>query len=170
MSNVKLNNVRIAFPSLFSRAVYEGKAGKYEATLLISKESQQPLIEVVTEAIKAAVLESGIKVHKDKYCLRDGDDTMYDYSQDCYSLKGSNNSAPIVINRDKTRLNESESSIIYGGCYVNAIVSFWVQNNAYGKRVNCNLLGVQFVADGESFNQSPSLDVNEFDAVDDIFV
>jgi hypothetical protein len=27
----------------------------------------------------------------------------------------------------------------------------WTQNNSYGKRVNANLLGVQFYKDGEPF-------------------
>jgi predicted 2-oxoglutarate/Fe(II)-dependent dioxygenase YbiX len=40
---------------------------------------------------------------------------------------------------------------MYAGCYVNAAISIWIQNNQFGKRVNSNLLALQFVKDGESF-------------------
>lgn len=42
-------------------------------------------------------------------------------------------------------------SLIYSGCHVHAKVEFWAQDNTYGRRVNCSLLGVMFARDGESF-------------------
>ena len=41
--------------------------------------------------------------------------------------------------------------LVYSGCYVNARVELWVQDNANGKRINAKLLGIQFVRDGDAF-------------------
>jgi len=64
-------------------------------------------------------------------------------------------------------LTENDNRI-YAGCYVNAIVVLWAQNNNYGKRINANLLGVQFVADGSPFGDGgTSAGVDDFDAFGD---
>ncbi|MDC5277565.1 DUF2815 family protein, partial [Acinetobacter baumannii] len=39
----------------------------------------------------------------------------------------------------------------YAGCYVNAAIELWCQDNNYGKRINASLRGVQFLKDGEAF-------------------
>ena len=57
---------------------------------------------------------------------------------------------------------------IYSGCYVNASVELWYQKNAYGKRVNANLLGIQFFKDGEAFGEGgTTASGDDFDAFDD---
>jgi len=40
---------------------------------------------------------------------------------------------------------------IYGGCYVHAVIKPWLQQNAQGVGVRCDLIAIQFAADGESF-------------------
>ena len=98
--------------------------------------------------------------------MRDGDEVEYDGYAGCFSLKASTKKRPIVVNKDKTPLVEEDGKP-YGGCYVNATVDFWVQNNAYGKRVNSTLLAVQFFKDGEPFADGAVGDVNDFDMFDD---
>lgn len=163
MSKILLKNVRLSFPSLFQRSVFDGQEGKYEATFLIPKSDTKlkaQLDAAIAEAIKAA----GIKVASDKLCLKDGNDSDYDGYEGTWSLKAANNKRPTVIDRDKSPIIESDEKL-YAGCYVNAIVDLWVMNNSYGKRVNCNLYGVQFVKDGEAFGSGP---VNVFDDFDDL--
>lgn len=43
------------------------------------------------------------------------------------------------------------TALIYSGCYVNAKVEFWAQDNNFGRRINCTPLGIMFAAEGESF-------------------
>ena len=63
-----------------------------------------------------------------------------------------NQKRPTTVNRDRTPVS-AEDGVIYSGCYVNAKVRFWVQKGGqYGKAINCQLLGVQFVKDGEAFS------------------
>jgi hypothetical protein len=40
---------------------------------------------------------------------------------------------------------------MYGGCYVNAAIKPWLQENQYGRGVRCDLVAVQFAGNGEPF-------------------
>ena len=41
--------------------------------------------------------------------------------------------------------------LIYDGCRVNAKIEIWAQDNKFGRRINCSLLGVMFAGEGENF-------------------
>lgn len=169
MSKIKLNNVRLSFPSLFQRASFQGEAGKFEATFLLNKETHAETIALIDKAIKAAIKDSlkGAKVPADKLCFKDGDEIEYDGYAGCMSLKASNNKRPMIIDKDKTPLTEDDGKP-YAGCYVNAVVELWAQNNNYGKRINANLLGVQFLKDGQPFGDGGVTATNDdFDAFGD---
>lgn len=167
MSKIQLKNVRLSFPSIFHRSEFEGKEGKFEATFLFSKDDEK-LKATLDKAIEAALKESGVKVPSDRRCLRDGDDSEYAGYEGNWSVKAANNKRPTIIDRDKTPLAEDDPNAPYAGCYVNAIIDFWIQDNKYGKRVNANLYGVQFVADGEPFGQG-NIDVSDdFDDLEDL--
>jgi hypothetical protein len=169
MSKIKLNNVRLSFPSLFQKATFEGKETKFEATLLLDKKQHAETITEIQAAIKVAIKEklAGAKVGADKLCMKDGDDSDYEGYAGTMSLKAANAKRPLVIDRDKTPLAESDNRP-YSGCYVNAIIELWAQNNAYGKSINANLLAVQFYKDGQPFGDAgANASVNDFDAFDD---
>lgn len=48
---------------------------------------------------------------------------------------------------------------IYGGCLVNVAISPWLQDNAAGKAIRCNLHAVEFAGDGEPLGDGSSVDV-----------
>lgn len=54
---------------------------------------------------------------------------------------------PVIIPKDEA------AAIFYGGCWCNVLIRPWFQNNKFGKKVNANLLAVQFVRDDEAFGQ-----------------
>lgn len=171
MARFTLSNVRLSFPSLFEKAQYDGKETKYEATFLIPKENEEQL-ELIKKHTKKALLEkfgSADKIPKGitkgvRYCLRDGDDVEYDGYAGQMSFKASNSKRPRTMNRKKEPC-EAESGLLYSGCYVDAIVEIWIQNNNYGSRVNANLLAVRHREDGEAFGAGgiPEDVDNDFD-------
>ena len=71
---------------------------------------------------------------------------------------------PLVIDADKSPLTEQDGKP-YSGCYVNASIELWAQDNNYGKRVNASLSGVQFFRDGDAFAGGRAADVDDFDDV-----
>lgn len=165
---IKIQNARLSFPSLFRKASFNGVETKYEATLLLNKQDHAEVIASIQKAIKEKITVDlkGAKLGADKLCLRDGDEVEYDGYAGHMSLKASNKKRPTVIGRDKAPVTEDDN-IIYGGCYVNAIIELWAQNNEYGKRVNANLLGVQFVRDGEPFASGETVGADDFDDLSD---
>ncbi len=40
---------------------------------------------------------------------------------------------------------------LYGGCYVNAALRPWLQDNKHGRGIRCDFVAIQFAADGEAF-------------------
>tara|TARA_R110000822_G_scaffold4665_2_gene20120 strand:+ start:172 stop:699 length:528 start_codon:yes stop_codon:yes gene_type:complete len=165
---IKLNNVRLSFPSMFHKAVFNGKETKYEATFLLDKDKNADKIEEINEAIKSMIKTGlkGAKLGPDKICMKDGDDIAYDGYGNTMSFKASSQKRPMVLDRDKSSLAE-EDNRLYAGCYVNASVELWPQNNEYGKRINANLLAVQFFKDGKPFSDGVTASLNDFDAFDD---
>jgi len=167
MSKVILKNVRLSFPSLFHKASYQGQETKFEATFLIPSDNK--MVAELQKAIKDAAEEKfGVgKVPKGmKSPLIDGNEKDYSGYEGMIAVKASSSRRVTIINKDKTPIAE-EDNIIYAGCYVNAIVETWVQSNDFGKRVNFNLLGVQFVKDGESFVTGSADVTDDFDEIED---
>lgn len=168
MAKIKLNNVRLSFPSLFRKAEFQGNAGRYEATFLLDKKTQADVIAKLEEEIRNGIKTNfkAAKLPADKVCLKDGDEFEYDGYAGHMSFKASNGKRPMVIDKDKSPLTEDDEKL-YAGCYVNAVVELWYQNNNYGKRVNANLLGVQFFKDGQPFGDGVGASEDDFDMFDD---
>lgn len=173
MAKMMLKNVRLSFPSLFKKAVFDGVETKYEATFLIDKVGQSDLVETVNNAIDKFLENkfSGTKTPKGikRTVFVDGDEKEYDGYENQMAFKGSNSKRPTVIDRDKTPLTE-EDGVLYAGCYVNAVVDLWYSDHPKGgKQVLGNVLGVQFVKDGEAFGADTAASVDEFDELEDDF-
>ena len=169
MSNkIMLKNVRLSFPSLFKKAVFNGDETKFEATFLLDKDAHADKIAEIEAAIKAKIAEDlkGAKIKPEKLCMKDGDDSDYDGYDNVMSFKASNNKRPLVLDRGRSPVSEDDN-LFYAGCYVNATVELWAQNNQYGKRINANLLGVQFAKDGEPFGDGAVGSADDFDDIED---
>lgn len=168
MATIKMQNVRLSFPNLFQTSSFGGDdTGKYDATFILDKKEHKAIIKEIQAGMQALADEKfkGKLPPDDKLCLKDGDDTLREELQGAYSVKASTKKRPLVLNRDKTPITEDDN-VIYAGCYVHGIISLWLQNNQYGKRINASLDGVMFNALGEPFG-APPIDADEFDAFGD---
>ena len=166
---IKLSNVRLSFASLFNKASFNGQETKFEGTFLIDKKSGKKDIVKLQTAVKSLIAEKleGVKLKSDKICIKDGDLEDYEGYEGTMSVKASNNVRPTIINKDKSQLSD-EDGVIYSGCYVNAVIELWAQDNNYGKRINANLLGVQFVKDGDNFGTGAKVaSDDDFDDISD---
>lgn len=169
-AKLKLQNVRLSFPSLFNKAVFNGNVTKYEGTFLMPKGSPQH--KQTQDAIDAFIAEKfqgkapkGLKIT----CFTDGDEKDYDGYEGQMALKGGSTKRVLLIDKDKTPLVE-EDGRLYAGCYVNAIVEFWYSDHPLGgKQIIGNLLGVQFAKDGDSFGDNTGASIDDFDEIDDEF-
>ena len=170
---LRLNNVRLAFPTLWEAKTVNGE-GKpaFSATFLI--DPADPQVATINKAIDAVAAEKwGAKAtailagarKADKVCLHDGDlKATYDGFAGNLYVSARNPVRPLVIGADKAPLVESDGKP-YAGCYVNVSLELWAQDNNYGKRVNATLMGVQFFRDGDAFAGGGVASDDDFDDV-----
>ncbi len=156
---VVLKNVRIAFAhGLFEARQVNGQGdAKYSPSFLIPKD--HPQVKEINETMVAVAKElwkgKASQVYKnlkaqDRLVLHDGD-LKSDYAgyEGSYYLNATSKIAPVVVDRNPHKPLDATSGKPYSGCYVNASVDIWAMDNQFGKRINAQLLGVQFVADGD---------------------
>lgn len=170
---IKLTNVRLAFPQLFEAQTVNGE-GKpaFSASFLI--EPTNPLVKTINAAIEQVAKDKwGAKADAilkqmratDKVALHDGDlKAQYGGFEGMYYVAARSAVRPLVIDRDKSPLVQADGKP-YAGCYVNASVELWAQDNNYGKRINASLGGVQFFADGDAFAGGGAASEDEFDDI-----
>lgn len=175
IGRILLKNVRLAFPNLWEPTTVAGEGKpRYSATLLIPADHPQIAeIEAAQTAVaqakwnaKAPAIVKGL-AKQDKLALHDGDTkSKYDGFPGNFfiSAAAQENAAPTVIDRDRSPLS-AKSGRPYAGCMVNASIELWAQDNNYGQRVNAQLRGIQFFADGDSFSAGRPADSDEFEEV-----
>lgn len=103
---------------------------------------------------------------QDRLCLHSGD--ISKPGQDGYKgmlyVSGSSKKRFTIVDGDRSPLTAQDGRP-YSGCYVNAIIQVWAQNNKWGKRVNAQIAGVQFLRHGESFGGGRIAAPDEFAAI-----
>src|SRR5690348_10280642 len=148
---VLLKNVRLSFPDLFQPSAFGDGEPKFGATFLIDKNDKATVDMLRAAALTVATDTWPKGVPKGvKYCIRDGSEKEYDGYDNTLYIRASCKKRPPVINRDKSPIVEQDNAI-YAGCYVNAAIELWGQDNKWGQRVNAQLLGVQFYGEGDPF-------------------
>lgn len=173
---VVLKNVRLAFPQLWEAKTVNGE-GKPAFSASFILDPKHPSVKELRAAFTAVAKEkwadkadSWLKQLEkgDKLALHDGDDkSAYEGFEGNMYVSARSQTRPQIRDRDKSALTREDGKP-YGGCYVNAIVDVWAQDNNYGKRVNATLLGVQFVKDGDPFSGGSVADDADFEDMSDL--
>lgn len=172
---IRLDNVRLAFPQLFEPKTVNGEGEPaFSATFLM--EPDHPAVDELRKAFdilgkekwgeKWATIKKEIQA-KDRFALHDGD-TKASYAgfEGNLFISSRNKTRPLVIDRDKSPLTAADG-LPYAGCYVNANIELWCQDNNYGKRINASLRGVQFYRDGDAFSGGGAATEDEFDDLEE---
>lgn len=156
---------RIAFAqNLFEAGTVQGE-GKpaFSSSFLIPPD--HPVIDALEKAevavagekwgARASAVLKEIKLN-DRGVFHDGDKkASYDGYAGNVFISARTEARPTVLDANKSPLVAADGRP-YSGCYVNAQIEVWAQDNSYGKRINAQLLGVQFVRDGDSFSAGAS--------------
>jgi len=168
---IKLENVRLAFPALFEAKTVNGEGEPaFSASFLMPP--NHPSVAALRAAFETMGKEKwgdkwpAVKKEieaKDRYALHDGDTkSSYAGFEGNLFISARNAVRPLVIDVDKSPLTAKDGKP-YAGCYVNASVDLWCQDNKYGKRINASLRGVQFVKHGDAFSGGGAASEDEFD-------
>lgn len=161
MAIVKLRNVRLTFPDLWTPVQFQGQGKfRYNATFLVPKNSVH--IKEIEAAIEQVAKEAypsgkhtnflaGVKGNSNKYCFLDGDIQDRDGYAGNMTLATHAEVRPRVCDRDPKVILEERDGRPYSGCYVNAEVDIWCQTKTY-PGIRATLKGVQFYRDGDAFS------------------
>lgn len=188
---VKLNNVRIAFANGLTEASKSGEeaAPAYSCTFLIP-EKGDPKRKQIEDAMYAVAAEKWQAKGKDvvdnvlemgnpkEGCYYPGKRKDYDGFAGNMALAAKRyekDGMPVLLDADKSPLWDAakgkampgKEGRIYSGCYVNATVDLWPQDNKWGKSIRCTLLGVQFNGGGDSFGGTTKGSEDDFDDLGD---
>lgn len=179
---VKFTDTYLSYPHLFEpyrskrpeidAVTGKPKVGKYGARFCFDK--RKPESKADAKTIHAKIVEMAKAKFKmglaaDRYCLRDGlqlTEDMHPY----FVLSASEDMKPTVVDRRRNPVTD-EDDLFYAGCRVNATIRLWLQDNTdYGKRVNANLVGVQFLAHADRWGGRAKPKVEDlFDDISGMF-
>lgn len=188
IGHVMLENVRIAFAhGLFQMSQVQGQGRPaYSASFLFDK--SHPAARIMWEVMQQVAQHKwgsapvtgpdgkpqgpAWKVVFDalvaggKVCMRDGNSKpdIAGYPGNLF-VSARTTTAPLVIDQNRQPLTQA-SGKPYSGCYVNAKLIIWAQQNQHGKRINAQLGGVQFVRDGEPLSGGGPTSVDEFGEIE----
>jgi len=172
---IKLTNARLAFPALFTAKTVNGEGDPaFSASFILAPDN--PAVALLKDAMdKVGAEKWGAKwptvkkelVSKDRLALHDGDSKAdYDGFAGNQFVAARSKMRPTVVDRDRTPLAESDGRP-FAGCYVDAIIELWAQDNNYGRRINASLSGVQFRRDGDRFGGGGVARADEFDVIEE---
>jgi len=168
--NVTLNNVRLSFPALWEPRKGPDATSKpaYQAAFILDKKDNAADITAVKNAIAGIVKDSFKGKQPPKIALRDGSEKpdVAGYGDGVMFINARSDKRPQVVGRKMETIMPNDNKV-YAGCYVNATIRLWAQDNQFGKRINAQLRAIQFVREGEEFGEG-AVDVNkEFKPLDD---
>jgi hypothetical protein len=188
-NDIKLRDVRGSFLTLGEPEYYQGKKQRekderrWSTTFLIPYDS--PQLKAAWAAMEEVAKEKWGAKYKPHWenltsdsklcCLIDGKKKAYDGYAGNFALtahRSESKGRPLVLDSDKSPIYKPDNGMypgkagrVYSGCYLNGHVSFWAQDNANGKAIRCELLGVQRVRDGDAFSGGMAPDESAFDEI-----
>lgn len=168
-----IKNVKLSYPNLMEPYVDQaGKAGKYSAKFLLPQDTHKAEIQALNGIIgKMAMEKFKQRPAAGNAFLRNGEMTGKDEDVPFFIVSASEKVRPACYARDgKTVITkENAAELLYAGAIVSVLVTPWAQDNKFGKKINANLLAVQFVNHGPRIGRAPADTTNAFDDVSSEF-
>ncbi len=152
--HIFLRNVRCSFPHLFKAPIIDGEEGSCGVVLLLEPGDDH------TTDLQAQIKALSTAKHKrvlpaDKVCMRPGADKRVEYGDlMAVSANVKKGRTPLVLGAGRTVVTGESQCAIYPGCRVTAKIRLWSQDNKFGKRINAELIAIQFVGDDEPLDDS----------------
>ena len=174
---IYLSNVRVSFPQLVEPKKTTNEKGEvrtaWSADFILPPDSQQykqvmqQYMTLASEKWKerAQTIMQMIQADRKSRCYGNGAEKVnkttllpYDgYEGNAY-VSAISNRQPQMIQPNGQPVDASNSMAyqaiargVYGGCYVNAAIRLWLQENTHGRVVRCDLVAIQFSKDGDAF-------------------
>ena len=161
---VTIHDVRLSFPNLF--AAKQAKDANGQPTGKATFSAVFLLSTVKNKADIAKLTAAAVFTKKEKWqdkpvnligkSIREGSEkeATDGYGPEVVFISARNERRVPVVDQ-KLRPLTGEDGKPYAGCYVDATVRCWAQDNSYGKRLNWGLVNVQYRRAGDPFGEKP---------------
>lgn len=171
----KLKDVRISYPHIWKLwSKNESDTKKFSATFLLRfEERRADIVMLRNAALKMAgefyklapvKLKSGrveVPFTAANLFLRDAAGNASEGYEGCWIVKASEKTRPTIVDSNKKPLAEDDGKLLAGD-HCNVVIRPWAQKDGqYGKKVNANLLLIQYLREGERLGGSARPDVDE---------
>jgi hypothetical protein len=187
---LKLNNVRLSFPNLDEPDYFKpgvksrpNEQRRWSAAFHILK-SDKVQIDAVTAALQQVAKDKWEKKWETAYnnaigdpkgcCWQDGKRKDQDDVFILSTHRSEKDGRPIVFDTDMSPIYTPDNQLypgkagrLYSGCYVNAKVEFWAQENDSGKGLRATLQIIQRFKDGDAFGGSSPVKADDFSEIAD---
>ncbi len=156
---ILIRDVRLAFPSIWKASAPKGGGEEAFSASFLMPKNHKAVAELKAAFKKLAHEKWGAKADAvlkaleaaDKTALHDGDrKSEYEGFEGMLYISARSKVRPGVFDQQRNELTQQDGKP-YSGCYVNANLELWAQDNSFGKRINAQLRGVQFFRDGDAF-------------------
>lgn len=150
--HVKLENVRISYPSLFrprTSAQFPTAEPKYEATLLVDSSSAPTIVQELTNTIAEVASAAGFTAGAYR------EPPWKANPEGIIEVSARSGNPVYVVDEYNNALNEVNNKI-YAGCRVHAIISVYAYTTN-GSGVTFGIEGVQFAADDQRLDNRPDM-------------
>ena len=176
LSNVRLSFPHIAAPQPKRPGDNPDKAPSYSAAFLMTPDNsgwarfhqvvQQMAAEKWKDKAPAAI--QMINGDTKKRCYAKGEEKVNATTfkvipgyEGMVVIAAGNKAMPQIIDAQGAGVDPANTGAcqalartMYGGCYVNAAIKPWLQDNTHGVGVRCELISIQFFRDGEPFGET----------------
>lgn len=171
---IRVDNVTCSYPHLDKAwKKNEKDKAKFSVTGLAPKETHADaktlMVDVINELLKGNKMG---KIGAEHKFVRNGDGEdgpLKPETEGMWVIKASENPDRPPKCRDQrgTLLDADEiAKLFYPGCVINILIRPWAQDNDFGKKINANLIGVQFVKKGERIGEAAIDDDGAWDELD----
>lgn len=170
----RIDNVICSYPHLDKPwKKNEKDREKFSVTGLAPKETHDEIKKALVAHINLLLAEKKMgKIGAEHKFLRNGDTDegpLKPETEGMWIIKASENPdrAPKVRDQRTKVMTPAEiAKTIYPGCVINILIRPWAQDNEYGKKVNANLVAVQFVKDGTRIGEAAIDDDDAWDVLE----
>lgn len=126
---------------------------------------------------KADAVLANVLPDRKACCFVDGNRMEYDGYSGNWALSFKRyvkDGRPMILDADKSPILQADGAPypgkegrIYSGCYLNATVELWAQDNKYGKGIRCQLVALQYAGPGDAFSGGARPSADDFDEIAD---
>ena len=169
-----LNDVRLSFPALKApQASYQNGPLKYRCDFIMAPDSEawkqvQQHVFALAQAKWGDQAQQAIQMlERNKRSFGDGNERrksgtmqVFDGYQDMKYVTATTADKPQLYHPETGELSTNDMQYmqlaqqLYGGCYCNAAIQFYIPKDPSKMGIFCGLIGVQFLRDGDSFGGS----------------